>query len=195
MLNQPDKYYAKDRATWRRWLKANHLKEQCVWLVLYKKNSKKVSVGYEEAVEEGLCFGWIDSTANKRDSESFILYFASRKRGSVWSKINKERISRMIAQGLMEREGLRKIEEAKKDGSWTFLDAIEELEMPPLLRKAFSKKKAALRNFEAFPPSVKKGIFYWIVSAKRDETRDTRIKETVTLAVKNVRAHQWKRKE
>lgn len=194
MPKERPEFFAKDRATWRKWLKTNHKKEQRVWLILHKKNSKRPCVSYTEAVEEALCFGWIDSVANKRDTESFLLFFASRKPGSVWSKINKERIARIIEQGLMASEGVRKIEEAKKDGSWTFLDAIEELEMPSALKKAFSKNKKALVNFEAFPPSTRKGIYYWVISAKRDETRDLRVKETVTLAAKNVRANQWKGK-
>ncbi len=189
---KPSELYAQDRAAWRKWLKANHKKEKSIWLILYKKNRKTPSVSYAEAVEEGLCFGWIDSKPNKRDAESFLLFFASRKSGSVWSKINKERIARMTLQGLMMPEGLRKIEEAKKDGSWTFLDAIEELKMPESLKKAFSKNKKALKYFEAFPPGVRKGIFHWIISAKRDETRNIRIEETVSLAAKNVRANQWR---
>jgi uncharacterized protein YdeI (YjbR/CyaY-like superfamily) len=187
-------FYARDRRAWRKWLKVNHKKEQSIWLVLHKKNSKTPSVSYAEAVEEALCFGWIDSVANKRDGDHFVLYFASRKPKSVWSKINKERIARMIKLGLMEPEGLRKIEAAKKDGSWSTLDAIDALVMPAELKKAFARSKNALKHFEAFPPSVKKQLYFWVSTAKREETRSQRIHETVSLAAKNVRANQWKSK-
>ena len=188
-------FYAKDRSTWRRWLKSNHKKENNVWLILHKKGSTKPSVSYVEAVEEGLCFGWIDSVANKRDDTTFVMYFASRKPKSVWSKINKERIHRMISTGLMMPAGLLKIEEAKKDGSWSTLDSVDNLLMPPVLKKGFSKSKKALKNFEGFPSSVKKQIYHWVNTAKREETLKKRIEETVTLAAKNIRANQWEKKQ
>lgn len=187
-------FYAKDRQAWRKWLQVNHNTEQSIWLVLHKKNSKTPSVSYAEAVEEALCFGWIDSVPNKRDADHFVLYFAARKPKSIWSKINKERIAQMMKQGLMEPEGIRKIEAAKKDGSWSTLDAVDALVMPAELRKALAKNKKALKHFEAFPPSIKKQLYFWVSSAKREETRSHRIHETVSLAAKNVRANQWKRK-
>jgi uncharacterized protein YdeI (YjbR/CyaY-like superfamily) len=188
-------FYAKDRAAWRRWLKANHKKEKNVWLILHKKNSNTPSVTYVEAVEESLCFGWIDSVANKRDADSFLLYFAVRKSGGVWSKINKGRIERLIKDGLMMPEGQRRIDEAKDDGSWSKLDPIEDNKIPAVLKKALSKNKKALKHFEAFPPSARKHICQWVISAKREETLKKRIEETVTLAEKNIRANQWKPKK
>ena len=185
-------FYAKTRAAWRKWLLRNHQKEKNVWLVVYNNGSNVSCVTYPDAVEEALCFGWIDSTANKRDQKSHLLYFAQRKSKGGWSKINKERITRMIDQGLMTSAGLEKIEAAKKDGSWTSAPALRT--RPRNLAKAFSKQKKGLKFFEAFPPSVKKIILHWIESAKRKETRANRIEETVTLAVKNIRAHQWKPK-
>jgi len=184
-------FYAPDRAAWRRWLKSNHNTQKNLWLILYNKGSSVPSVTYVEAVEEALCWGWIDSKANKRDDKSRFQYFASRKAKGVWSKINKERVARMIREGRMTPAGMIKIKEAKKDGSWNFLNLIEALEMPAPLKKAFTGRKKALANFEAFPPSVKKQIYHWIISAKRDETQNARVKETVTLAARNIRANQW----
>lgn len=193
MVDKPadETFYAKDCKTWRKWLKANHKKRRSIWLIIYRKNATKPSVYYDEAVEEALCFGWIDSTANKRDEESRYQYFCQRKPASKWSKLNKSRVEKLIKQGLMEKAGMAMVELAKQTGTWNALDDIEELVMPPDLLKAFSKDKIALRNFEAFPPSARKGIFQWIINAKQDATRNKRILETVSKASKNVRANQW----
>jgi len=186
--------HPKTRAAWRTWLEKNHLKEKSIWLVLHKKKSSVRGVSYPEAVEEALCFGWIDSRPDKRDETTWLLFFASRKKGSVWSKINKERIKRLIRNRRITPAGLQKIKEAKLDGSWSTLDRVEALEMPPALAKAFAKSKKALQNFEAFPAGIKKQLYYWVISARRDETRVARIREIVSTAAKNERANQWNRK-
>lgn len=190
-----NEFYAKDATAWRRWLGKNHAKRKNVWLIIYHQKSKTASVKYAEAVEEALCFGWIDSKPNKRDKESFFLFFTPRKPKSVWSKVNKERIAKLIKENRMTPVGLAAIERAKRDGSWATLDAVEALQMPAELAKAFSRRKKGLTNFEAFPPSVKKGLYLWVESAKTKETKGKRIKEIVTLAAQNVRANQWKKKE
>lgn len=185
-------FYAKDRNTWRKWLEKNHTKEERVRLILYKKGVSKISVSYAEAVEEALCFGWIDSKPNKRDEECYVLLFTERKPKSAWSKINKGRIKELIKEGKMTEFGLAKIERAKRDGSWEVLDEIEELIMPFPLQKAFKGKKVAATNFNNFPASVKKAIYQWIISAKTEQTVEKRVKETVEKAAENVRANQWK---
>jgi uncharacterized protein YdeI (YjbR/CyaY-like superfamily) len=165
-----------------------------VWLISYKKATGKPRVDYNDAVEEALCFGWIDSKPNKLDDERSMLWFAPRKPGSGWSRINKERVERMIAAGLMTEVGLAKIEAAKQDGVWHALDAIEALEIPPDLEEALASYASARQHFDAFPRSVKRGILEWIATAKRPETRAGRIEETARLAEDNVRAHQWRKK-
>ena len=185
-------FYAKDRITWQKWLEKNHAKEERVRLILYKKGASKISVSYAEAVEEALCFGWIDSKPNKRNEECYVLLFTERKPKSVWSKINKGRIKELIKEGKMTEFGLAKIERAKIDGSWEVLDEIEELIMPAPLQKALKGKKVAATNFNNFPPSVKKAIYQWIISAKTEQTVEKRVKETVEKAAENVRANQWK---
>jgi len=187
-------YYASDRQSWRKWLEKNHARAGSVWLIIFKKDSGTPSLVYAEAVEEALCFGWVDSKPNKRDDKSFALYFAARKPKSPWSKINKERIARLIKEKKIHPSGLAKINAAKKDGSWTALDTIEALIMPDSLAKAFSKNKKALKFFEAFPPSVKKALYQWVQSAKTDATREKRIAETITKAAQNIRANQWRGK-
>jgi uncharacterized protein YdeI (YjbR/CyaY-like superfamily) len=187
-------FYAKDRYAWRKWLEKNHATASTVWLLMYKKESETPSVYYDEAVEEALCFGWIDSKPRKNDADSYFLYFAERKPKSVWSKLNKTRIEKLLKQGLMRGPGMAKIEAAKKDGSWTALDAIEEYIMPNPLAKALKKSKIASENFSKFPPGVKKAIYQWIVSAKTEATITKRVVETVEKAGRNIRANQWKPK-
>ena len=186
-------FYASTRAAWRKWLQANHVKQASVWLIIYKKESSTPSVYYDEAVEEALCFGWIDSKPNKRDAESFFLFFARRKPQSKWSALNKKRVEKLLAAGLMQPAGQAMIDMAKANGNWTALDAVEALELPPDMKKVFAKNKAALKNWEAFPKSAKRGILEWIGNAKTDATRTKRITETVTLAAQNIRANQWPR--
>jgi uncharacterized protein YdeI (YjbR/CyaY-like superfamily) len=178
---------------WRAWLADNHGRAEGIWLVTYKKATGKPRVDYEDAVTEALCFGWIDSKGNKLDDERSLLWFAPRKSGSGWSRPNKERIDRMLAAGRMTPAGLAKIEAAKVDGSWTALDAIEELEVPADLAGALAEYPNAAANFDAFPRSVKRGILEWIANAKRAETRAKRVTETAELAEQNIRANQWRK--
>jgi len=187
-------YYPKNRAAWRKWLEKNHASAQNIWLVISKKASDKPFVSYNDAVEEALCFGWIDSTANKRDNESYYLLVAQRKPKSPWSGLNKKRIEKLLKENKITEAGLKKITAAKKDGSWKLLDKIEALEMPLPLKKAFAKDKKGLKNFTLFPPSVKKQLYHWVESAKTDLTKQKRIDETVSLAAENIRANQWKPK-
>ncbi len=189
----PNSFHPLSRAEWRAWLEQNHTNDKGVWLITYKKATGKPRVDYEEAVEEALCFGWIDSKPNKLDAERSLLWFAPRKTGTGWSKPNKDRVTRMQQAGLMTPAGLAKVEAAKQDGSWSALDAIETLEIPPDLEAAFSANITAWQYFDAFPRSVKRGILEWISTAKRQETRARRIDETVTLAEQNIRANQWRR--
>ena len=169
---------------------ANHTRAEGVWLITYKKAAGKPTLSYEESVEEALCFGWIDSIARKLDEERSMLYFAPRKAGSGWSRPNKTRIERLMADGRMAPAGLAKIEAAKADGSWTLLDAVENLEVPDDLAAEFARYPDARANFDAFPRSARRGILEWIVQAKRPETRAKRVAETARLAQANVRANQ-----
>ena len=187
-------FHPRNLSEWRAWLKANHRTAGSVWLVLHKKSSPGPGIEYPEAVEEALCFGWIDSKPQKKDTHTYLLYFADRKSGSVWSKINKERVSRLIKEGRMTAAGMKKIEAAKKDGTWSTLDAVDALEIPDDLNKALARSKKAWKNFEAFPPGIRKQLVYWVLSAKREETRAARIKEIVSKAARNERANQWVKK-
>jgi uncharacterized protein YdeI (YjbR/CyaY-like superfamily) len=179
------------RTEWREWLEHHHTRTQGVWLISYKKAAGKPRVEYDEAVEEALCFGWVDSKGNKLDDERTMLWIAPRKAGSGWSRPNKEHIEKMIAAGQMAQAGMAKVEAAQKDGSWYALDAVEALEIPPDLDMAFAANPGARQYFEAFPRSAKRAILGWISTAKKPETRARRIEETVRLAAENQRANQW----
>ena len=188
----PNSVQPRSRAAWRKWLERNHTRAQGVWLVSYKKATGKPRVEYDEAVEEALCFGWIDSKANKLDDERSMQWYGPRKARTGWSRINKARIEKLIAAGLMAPAGLAKIEAAQQDGSWASLDAIENLEVPPDLAQALAANEQAQQHFEAFPRSAKRAILEWIASAKRPDTRGKRVEETVRLAADNIRANQWR---
>lgn len=190
--NQIEAVEAADRKAWRKWLTKNHTAKDAVWLIIYHKDSKTPSVYYNEAVEEALCFGWIDSKPNRRDSESYYLFFSKRKGKSNWSEANRERAERMIEAGLMKPAGQAMIDLAKKSGSWNALVAVQQSQIPDDLLTLFSKNKKAYKNFQSFPPSSKRIILEWILNAKKDETRLKRIKETVTLAEKNIRANHYR---
>ena len=156
----------------------------------YKKSVPAKYLDYASIVEEALCFGWIDSTARGLDEERSMLHFCPRKPGSAWSKVNKERIERLVASGRMTKAGLAKIEAAKKDGSWTALDAVEALVVPTDLQRALAANKNAKKHFEAFPQGVRKQILWSIHSAKTAPTRERRIRTAVEMAAKNQRAIQ-----
>jgi uncharacterized protein YdeI (YjbR/CyaY-like superfamily) len=194
MLKQPENsVHPKSRSEWRAWLEQNHTRKEGVWLITYKKATGKPRVDYEEAVEEALCYGWIDSKGNKLDDERSLLGMAPRKPGTGWSRINKERINRLVQEGQMTPAGLAKVEAARQDGSWSALDAVEALEIPLDLKKALREYPNAKQNFEAFPRSAKRAILEWISSAKKPETRAKRIQETARLASENIRANQWRK--
>ncbi len=185
-------FYAKNRKEWRMWLRKNHAQEKNVWLILYKKESNVPSVLYDEAVDEALCYGWIDSRPNKRDKQSYYLLLSRRNPKSKWSKANRERAKRLITQGLMARAGLEMIETAKQNGTWTALVDVQNSVIPDDLQQALNKNKKSLSNFTAFPPSSKRIILEWILNAKKPETRQKRIQETVTLAAKNIKANHYR---
>ncbi|CAA9331516.1 MAG: hypothetical protein AVDCRST_MAG56-7823 [uncultured Cytophagales bacterium] len=185
-------FYARDRQAWRQWLETHHDSAQSVWLIIYRKESGTPSVYYPEAVDEALCFGWIDSKGNKRDGESFYQFFTRRNPRSNWSRVNKQKVEVLLAAGRIAPAGLAAIEAARQRGTWTALDDVENLTLPPDLEAALRANPPALQCFEAFPRSAKRGILEWILNAKKPETRRKRIEETATLAAQNIRANQYR---
>ena len=180
---------APSRAAWRAWLAAHYQQPDGIWLTLYKKASGQRQLTYDDAVEEALCFGWIDSLPRKVDEVRYHLFFAPRKKGSVWSALNKRRIERLAAAGLLMPPGLGKIEAARQDGSWAALNAVEALELPPDLAAAFAANPVANQNFQAFPPGVRKQTLQQLAAAKRPETRQQRIARIIDKATRNERTN------
>ncbi len=178
-----------DRTALRIWLALHHASHPAIWLVYEKQVKSICGLSYDDIVEEALSFGWIDSVAGRVDDRRAKLYFSPRKPRSVWSALNKRRIESLMERGLIMPAGQAKIHAAKADGSWSTLDAVERLEIPEDLAKALHANKEARGFFEAFPPSAKKQVLYWITMAKKPETRAKRIAEAVRLAAQNKRAN------
>ena len=172
------------RQDWRQWLEENHRSKSAVWLVYYKKQAKMPTISWSEAVDEALCFGWIDSVQKPIDGEKFMQFFSKRKPKSVWSKINKGKVQQLIAEKKMTEDGYKTIEIAKQNGSWTILDEVEELVIPEDLDKAFASQIGSKDFFLSLSKSAQKAILQWLVLAKRPETRQKRIDELVELAEK-----------
>ncbi|MEM1240821.1 MAG: YdeI/OmpD-associated family protein [Cyanobacteria bacterium P01_H01_bin.26] len=188
-MKQFEQVEVTSRRQWRAWLANNHTQTDSIWLVTYKKHTGSRYLSYDAIVEEALCFGWIDSLPRKLDANRTMLLLSPRRPQSPWSQLNKDRITKMLDQGLMTSPGQEKINQAKADGSWTFLDDVEALIIPHDLAAALEANLQAKGYFEAFSPSSKKGILQWIKSAKRAPTREKRIAKTVELAAQNIRAN------
>jgi uncharacterized protein YdeI (YjbR/CyaY-like superfamily) len=185
-------YCPKSRTDWRKWLEKNHDSKQSIWLVYYKKSTKIASLSWSEAVDEALCFGWIDSTKKTIDNETYMQYFSKRKSNSIWSKINKAKVDYLISNNLMQETGFNSIEIAKENGSWSILDEVEALIIPEELKKEFDKREGSLEYYESLSKSAKKNLLGWIVLAKRPETRQKRIIEIAENASKNLKPKQFR---
>ena len=195
MSSKPTKiyetFYPETPEQWRNWLVENHTRDNGIWLVQYNKKSGKPSVSWSEAVDEALCFGWIDSLKKILDDESSIQYFGKRKPKSTWSKINKQKIEKLTAENRMFQSGLNCIIIAKENGSWEILDSIEELIIPEDLLLELSSRPNATEFFQNLSKSIKKMMLYWIISAKRPETRQKRIFEIAESAERKVKPKQF----
>lgn len=174
--------YAKTRAEWRKWLAQNHDKESGIWLVFYKKHTGISTLEYDAAVEEALCFGWIDSIIRRLDEERYARKLTPRRPGSRWSDLNKKRVANLLRQGRMTESGLAKIEEAKKSGLWRKPDRPQvSFEIPRELKRALTANGEAKAVFTQLAPTYQKQFIGWIAVAKRQETRDRRVKESIIL--------------
>jgi uncharacterized protein YdeI (YjbR/CyaY-like superfamily) len=173
----------------RSWFQINHAQKESVWLVKWKKESRKPYVAYSDIVDQLLCFGWVDSLPRKLDSEKSMLLISPRKPKSNWSGVNKKKVERLIQSGQMAPAGIKMVEIAKQNGTWNTLDEVEQLLVPDDLTKAFAKYTKAEFYFNRFPPSSKRGILEWIQNAKQETTRAKRIEETAQKASQNIKAN------
>jgi len=183
MMKEPKKYLVfTDPAGWRAWLEENHATGREAWLLHYKKKSPRQTLTYEQAVEEALCFGWIDGLLRRIDDEKFVLRYTPRKPGSIWSETNKRRVERLISLSRMTAAGFDKIVEAKTSGEWDAATAREDVSAIPADLTLALEQDQVLLAFNEWPPSRKKQYLHWLNSAKREQTRRRRIVAIVGLA-------------
>ena len=176
----------RSRKAWRDWLQKNHATSGGVWLIYAKKHSGLASLTYNDAVEEALCFGWIDSKVNPIDDTFFMQVFTPRKPKSAWSALNKARVARLVAAGLMTAAGAAVITAARESGGWDASKHVEDLVIPPDLAKAFESNAAARRHWESYTPSRRKGVLYRLAGAKRPETRARYLRDILENMVRNL---------
>jgi uncharacterized protein YdeI (YjbR/CyaY-like superfamily) len=180
--------HAETRAQWRRWLEANQPVARGVWLCSWRTATGRPRCPYPEAVEEAICFGWIDSTSTILDEERGLQLFTPRRPKSPWTRLNRERAADMERRGLMTDAGRHAISSAKSNGWWTISDQVEDLVEPPDLTTALDRDPRARTTWDGFTPSARKLMLWWIVSAARDETRLARIARIVSEAAAGRRA-------
>lgn len=187
-----EEFCPSNQQEWRDWLETNHQSKKSVWLILHKKNSPTPNLTWSESVDEALCFGWIDSVKKTIDEHRYKQFYCPRKKDSIWSKINKAKTEELIAKGLMKDAGLKTIEVAKSNGSWSILDDVDALIVPPDLEDLFQKFDGAKSYYENLSNSIKKQLLYWVISAKRPETRLKRITEIAECMHRNELPKQFK---
>jgi uncharacterized protein YdeI (YjbR/CyaY-like superfamily) len=183
------------RQHWREWLLAHHAQAQAVWLVYHKKHTGTPSLSWSEAVSEALCFGWIDSQAKPIDGDTYRQLFSRRKPRSGWSRVNKEKIQQLTAEGQMMPAGLAAIETAQQNGSWALLDEVDALVVPPDLAAALQASPAAESYFASLSRTDRRNMLQWLVLARRPETRQRRLAEIVALAAQQQKPAQFSSKK
>lgn len=186
-MDLPELYFKSD-VEWRDWLDDNHDTHDGVYLIFYKVAHENESMRWEEAVKVALCYGWIDSTVKSLGNGKRRQYFTPRNSKSVWSALNKKYIKQLTKDKLMHKSGLEKIKIAKENGSWTALDHVENEVIPDDLQYAFDEVPIAFENYKNFAPSYRKGYLYWLNHAKRETTREKRIKEIIKLCEANIKS-------
>ena len=187
-MEEQEHLYFRNAQEWRQWLHDNHQSATKVFLIFYKVGCGIESMRWEEAVQVAICYGWIDSTVKRIDENRRRQLFTPRKDKSVWSKLNKTYIEKLIAKNLMHESGLRKIAIAKQNGSWEALDEVENYTIPEDLLYAFEQNPMAFQNYNSFSPSYRKSYLYWLNQAKRTETRANRIVEIISLCEQNIKS-------
>ena len=183
-----DQHYFKTDIEWREWLHENHANSKGVYLIFYKVDHDNDSMRWEEAVKVALCYGWIDSTVKSLGDGKRRQYFTPRNPRSVWSALNKRYIEDLKAKNLMHDSGLKVIEIAQENGSWTSLDDVENGMIPEDLQRAFNNNPIAFKNYNGFAPSYRKSYLYWLNQAKREATREKRIEDIIKFCEANIKS-------
>ncbi|WP_134765489.1 YdeI/OmpD-associated family protein [Nocardioides sp. 1609] len=172
---------------WRAWLAAHHARGSGVWVYQWRRATGRPAVGYEEQVVEALAWGWIDSTAGTVDEQRARMWFAPRRPTSGWSRPNKQRVERLYAEGRMQPAGRAVLDLAHVNGSWTLLDDVEDLVVPPDLEAALAERPGARAHWDSFPPSTRKQMLTQVVTARKPETRAARIARFADAAARGER--------
>lgn len=175
-------FYPKSVKDWRMWLEKNHANKESIWVIFYKKETGYPTITWSESVDQALCFGWIDSLKRKLDEQRSIQFFSKRKPKSTWSRVNKEKVEKLIGEGLMTKAGFRCIEIAKENGTWTMLDEVENLITPEDLQVKLDQTPLALAYFTSLTKTPKKQLLQWLVLARTEDTRNNRIQNIVENA-------------
>lgn len=181
-------FHPADVAAWRAWLQHHHRTERGVWVASWRKGSGRSAVPYEQLVEEAICFGWIDSTVNTLDDERGLQLMTPRKAKSGWTRLNRQRVAALEADGRMTDAGRAAVEVAKANGWWLLYDSVEDLVEPPDLAEALDGSASARRAWDGFPPSARKQMLWWVITAAKPETRAVRIATVVARAEEGRRA-------
>ena len=181
-------FHAESRDEWRAWLEDNHGSTRGVWLCSWRTTAERPRCPYPDAVEEAIAFGWIDSTATNLDEERSLQLYTPRRGKSAWTRLNRERACEMEKRGLMTDAGRKAIAAAKANGWWTIADPVEDLIEPPELATALDAHPQARTTWDGFPPSARKQMLWWVISAARDETRASRVAQIVAEAAEGRRA-------
>ena len=192
MSERYEQVQAETREQWRAWLARNHATSPGVWLVTWKKASGRPYLAYADIVEEALAFGWVDSQPKTIDGQRSARLLTPRKPGSNWSRLNKQRVERLLAAGLMQPAGLAAVAAARANGRWSALDETETLAEPADLAARLDADPAARGHWDAFPRSARRAILEWIGNARTTATRQARIGRTVSDAARGIRANQWR---
>lgn len=186
-MDIPELYF-RNKEEWREWLSKYHDTYPAVYLIFYKVELNMPGMRWADAVKVALCYGWIDSKVKSLGNGKRKQYFCPRNPGSAWSKLNKTYIAELIEKGLMHESGLKKIEIARKNGSWNALDNVENGIIPKDLQIAFDKNEVAFENYQKFSRTYQKSYLYWLNQAKKDETRSKRIQQIIELCARNIKS-------
>ncbi|CAN5889509.1 YdeI/OmpD-associated family protein [soil metagenome] len=181
-------YHAETRAQWRAWLEVNHDDARGVWLCSWRATAARPRCPYPEVVEEAICFGWIDSTVNILDDDRGLQLVTPRKPKSTWTRLNRQRVADMEAAALMTDAGRRAVDVARENGWWTIFDPVEDLVEPGELTAALDENATARTRWDGFPPSARKAMLWWVISAAKDDTRSRRVETIVENAARGDRA-------
>ena len=181
------KLYVANRADWRAWLERHHETHTEIWLIYYKKHTGRPTIPYDDAVEEALCFGWIDSTVKRIDDEKYAQRFTPRKDSSNWSALNKKRIRKLIQEGKMTKAGLAKISEEVLSERESNSPKVRrrDVTLPSFFKEALIANEHAWANFNSLAPSYRSDYIKWVSMAKKEATRDRRLKEAIELLALN----------